>query len=64
MISDEFKEVVDMTSTEGVMALRLRNEERMKIAKEKLGEKWLLHPANSPTKPQFSIPAFLLWKKN
>lgn len=33
-----------------LMALRARNEERLKLAKEQLGEKWLLHPKNKVRK--------------
>ena len=30
--------------------LRARNEQRLKEVKEKMGERWLLHPANKMTK--------------
>ena len=30
--------------------LRERNEARIKAFKESMGEKWVLHPANSPEK--------------
>lgn len=35
--------------------LRLRNEKRLKEVKERMGERWLLHPANQMTKEK--------WKK-
>lgn len=37
-------------NTENLQELRVRNEARLKDAKEKLGSKWLLHPDNSPRK--------------
>jgi hypothetical protein len=33
--------------------LALRNEEKLKVAKEKLGVKWLLHPDNKIVKVKF-----------
>jgi hypothetical protein len=34
-----------LAQTKELRDLRERNEERLKLAKEKLGEKWLLHPS-------------------
>jgi len=36
-----------MFNDEKTLALRARNEIRMKEVKEKLGASWLLHPANA-----------------
>jgi hypothetical protein len=33
-----------LKQTKELRDLRERNEERLKLAKEKLGDKWLLHP--------------------
>lgn len=35
-----------MVETQSMKELRERNELRLKEAKEKLGERWLLHPNN------------------
>ena len=35
-----------MEETQAMKELRERNESRLKEAKEKLGERWLLHPNN------------------
>ena len=35
-----------MEETQSMKELRERNELRLKEAKEKLGERWLLHPSN------------------
>lgn len=40
----EEKMVMDIDE---LVELRLRNEQRAKLAKEALGTKWLLHPNNS-----------------
>jgi len=37
-------------SDEELIALRARNEIRLKEAKEKMGSKWLLHPDNQAKK--------------
>lgn len=39
-----------MITDEQILALRERNEMRLKEAKEKLGDKWLLHPSKQVTK--------------
>lgn len=39
-----------MTTDEQILALRERNEIRLKEAKEKLGDKWLLHPSKQVIK--------------
>lgn len=35
-----------MELSKEMVELRLRNEERLKAAKEQLGEKWILHPVH------------------
>jgi hypothetical protein len=41
-----------MELTKEMSELRQRNEERLKTAKEQLGEKWILHPVHQvPRKP-------------
>lgn len=35
-----------MELTKELIELRQRNEERLKVAKEQLGEKWILHPVH------------------
>jgi len=39
-----------MITDEQILALRERNEVRLKEAKEKLGDKWLFHPSKQVTK--------------
>jgi hypothetical protein len=39
-----------MITDEQILALRERNEIRLKEAKEKLGDKWLLHPSKQVVK--------------
>lgn len=39
-----------MITDEQLLALRERNEIRLKEAKEKLGDKWLLHPSKQVVK--------------
>ena len=39
-----------MFTQEQMVALRARNELRLKEAKEKMGSKWLLHPDNQVKK--------------
>lgn len=39
-----------MFTNEETKALRERNEARMKVAKEQLGSRWLLHKDNSKQK--------------
>ena len=41
-----------MTDQE-ILELRERNEQRLAIAKEQLGNKYLLHPSNQITKRKF-----------
>jgi ElaB/YqjD/DUF883 family membrane-anchored ribosome-binding protein len=36
-----------MVETQSMKELRERNEQRLKEAKERLGERWLLHPNNT-----------------
>ena len=41
-----------LAQTKELRELRERNDERLKLAKEKLGDKWLLHPSKQvPRKP-------------
>lgn len=51
MISNRLKTfmAIDEQSAE----LRARNEERLKAAKEAMGTKWLLHPANAMSRAKF-----------
>ena len=46
MISSEFVTMREMTQSTELEELRLRNEQRLKEAKEKMGSRYLLHPAN------------------
>lgn len=39
-----------MITDEQILELRGRNEQRLKEAKEKLGDKWLLHPSKQVKK--------------
>lgn len=41
--------IVTITDAQ-ILALQLRNEARMKEAKEKLGSRWVLHKNNAPNK--------------
>jgi hypothetical protein len=41
----EFKEL-SMYATDEIIELRKRNEIRLTEAKQKLGDKWLMHPNN------------------
>ena len=45
MIDQEI--LMRMEETQSMKELRERNELRLKEAKEKLGERWLLHPNNT-----------------
>lgn len=47
----EFK----MEFTKEMIELRQRNEERLKEAKEKLGDKWLLHPYHQVQRKQVEM---------
>lgn len=42
---------------EHMRALRHRNWLRVRHATEQLGDRWLLHPANSPARVQYFDPA-------
>ena len=44
MIDQEI--LMRMVETQAMKELRERNQQRLKEAKEKLGERWLLHPNN------------------
>lgn len=44
------KQTINMITDDEILALRERNEQRLKEAKEKLGDKWLLHPSKQVTK--------------
>jgi ElaB/YqjD/DUF883 family membrane-anchored ribosome-binding protein len=50
MKSDELKSLDKVCSDEAIMEMRKRNEERLKEAKERLGERYLLHPKNRVVK--------------
>lgn len=39
-------------------AISKRNEVRVKEARGKLGEKWLLHPSNAPKKKPFNLTRY------
>lgn len=46
MISSEFTTMREMTQSAELEELRLRNEQRLREAKEKMGSRYLLHPSN------------------
>lgn len=51
MISSEFKSLVNID--QATAELRERNAIRLQEAKDKLGKKYLLHPANAMSREKF-----------
>lgn len=56
MISSEFKTARELSMTEEILELQKRNAIRLQEAKEKMGSRYLLHPANKVVKMQVSAP--------
>lgn len=50
MKSEEMISMDQMSNSEEMIELRKRNEERTRKFIESMGEKWVLHPSNSPKK--------------
>ena len=46
MVSNEMKELDSLCMQTQMEELRLRNAERLKVAKESLGDRYVFHPSN------------------
>lgn len=47
------KQLLQKMTDQEIIELRQRNEERLRVAKEQMGDKYLLHPSNQITKRKF-----------